>query len=250
MIACMAPAEDLVIEEVAVRAWPALVAEEEDGWLLRATPRVARRRSNSALPPVHGALGGLSLVEAFYKERNTDILIQVSPAHRHEELDRHLEAQGYQLDAPTLVLRAPVAQAGRAERPSCRVELSKRDDHWTRTAAAIDGRAATDGELVMDRITGQTVFARAIRDDTGLGVGAGVLDDGWFGIFSMGTLPAYRHSGVATALLAALLHWAQDAGAHSAWLQVEENNLAARRLYDTHGFEYSHRYHYRRLPIG
>jgi hypothetical protein len=40
----------LLIEQLAVNAWPAATVQLVDGWLLRSTPGVARRRSNSALP--------------------------------------------------------------------------------------------------------------------------------------------------------------------------------------------------------
>ena len=40
----------LLIEQLAANAWPAATVRLVDGWLLRYTPGVARRRSNSALP--------------------------------------------------------------------------------------------------------------------------------------------------------------------------------------------------------
>ena len=40
-----------LIERLAANAWPAATVQHVDGWLLRHTPAVARRRSNSALPP-------------------------------------------------------------------------------------------------------------------------------------------------------------------------------------------------------
>lgn len=47
----MVAASALLIEQLAVNAWPAATVQLVDGWLLRHTPAVARRRSNSALPP-------------------------------------------------------------------------------------------------------------------------------------------------------------------------------------------------------
>ena len=54
----------LLVEELAARGWPAAEAHRLDGWLLRHTPSLTRRRSNSALPlggrPRRpGARGGL-----------------------------------------------------------------------------------------------------------------------------------------------------------------------------------------------
>ncbi|MHB1433711.1 MAG: hypothetical protein ACYCVZ_16570, partial [Streptosporangiaceae bacterium] len=46
------PAGEWQIEAHAARAWPAASAVPVDGWLLRHTPGVLRRRSNSVLPPL------------------------------------------------------------------------------------------------------------------------------------------------------------------------------------------------------
>ncbi len=249
----VAPGEDLVIEQRALRAWPALVAQlvaqEEGVWLLRATPSVARRRSNSALPPLRGALDGLSQVEAFYKRRNADILIQVSPAHRHELLDQHLAAQGYQLTAPTLILRASLDDARLQQAVAYPVELDTRNEQGTQALEVIDGRSDAAGELVMDCIPGDIIFARAFRGDTLLGVGAGVLDDGWFGVFSMGTLPG-SSPRQATRSGSLCAHSAAPMGTtrRSAQLLAPRRGgqRRAQRLYAVHGFQLSHRYHYRR----
>ncbi|CAM3877581.1 GNAT family N-acetyltransferase [Nocardiopsis rhodophaea] len=252
----MDDADDIVIDRQAARAWPAMVVEYARGWVLRSSPGVARSRSNSALPPQRDAVDGLSAVQEFYARRDQPILIQVSPAHRHSMLDDHLADRGFQRLSPTLVMRASLAEepglkVGRGRRTGVGgerwpVRLGHRDEAWTRTLQWVDGRSDAAGELVMDRIPGRTVFARVMDGATVASVGAGVVDGGWLGVFCMGTRPEYRRRGTATALLRSLLTWGRDKGARSAWLQVEEGNTAARKLYEAHGFEESHRYHYRR----
>jgi GNAT superfamily N-acetyltransferase len=237
-------AEQSHIEARTVRAWPALVTEESGGWLLRATPRVRRRRSNSAIPPVEGALEGVADVEAFYHRWNADSLVQLPSDHG--ELDRHLADRGYRREAPTLVLRASLANAPRTAN-GWNVALGPRDSEWTRVSQAVDGRVDDAGDQVIDRIPGETVFARAVHRGAVVGVGAGVVDSGWLGVFGMGTEPAHRRSGVASAVLSALLGWGRRSGAADVWLQVEEHNTGARQLYESYGFTLSHSYHYRRL---
>ncbi len=59
----------LLIEELAVRAWPAREAVPVDGWLLRHTPALTRRRSNSALALGDGDARDLAPVMEFYAHR-------------------------------------------------------------------------------------------------------------------------------------------------------------------------------------
>jgi N-acetylglutamate synthase len=100
-----------------VNAWPAATVEVADGWLLRHTPAVARRRSNSALPPPSAAPTGparraqaLELVERFYARHDQPALVQVSPAELHGALDRELANRGWRHQAPTVVLTVPIAR--------------------------------------------------------------------------------------------------------------------------------------------
>jgi ribosomal-protein-alanine N-acetyltransferase len=49
--------------------------------------------------------------------------------------------------------------------------------------------------------------------------------------------PAFRRKGLATQLLAALLHRARETNSESVFLEVRESNRAARALYARHRFE-------------
>jgi ribosomal protein S18 acetylase RimI-like enzyme len=42
--------------------------------------------------------------------------------------------------------------------------------------------------------------------------------------------------------------WGRDEGAHSAYLQVREDNEVARALYESLGFESAYRYSHRVMP--
>jgi len=76
-----------------------------------------------------------------------------------------------------------------------------------------------------------------------------VVERGWAGIFGMGTNPAARRRGVATAILHALAQHARDHGAAQLYLQVEEDNDPALALYARAGFAPAYRYHYRSLGV-
>ncbi|NEC31187.1 GNAT family N-acetyltransferase, partial [Streptomyces sp. SID8111] len=74
------------------------------------------------------------------------------------------------------------------------------------------------------------------------------VDGRWAGFAAVEVDPARRREGLGTAVLAALARRALDEGASAAWLQVEEDNAAARQLYAGLGFTVHHVYHHYRAP--
>jgi ribosomal-protein-alanine N-acetyltransferase len=55
-------------------------------------------------------------------------------------------------------------------------------------------------------------------------------------ILTLGVVPEARRRGGATRLLAILLRHCHDRGVRRIFLEVAEDNVAARRLYEVHGF--------------
>ncbi|BEL07096.1 GNAT family N-acetyltransferase [Actinoplanes sichuanensis] len=224
------------IEEHAVAAWPATHAEQAGGWLLRHTPGVGKRRNNSALPS--GAEVAVEVAEAFYRDRDIPVIVQISPAEEHAELDAALAGRGYRFDAPTLVLTAPVAEVAAAD-PVVVIgpELTPQ---WR----AAYGNPAVS-EHVLEHIAVTTGYASVTVDDEIAALGLFVVADGISGVFCMATDPRHRRKGYAESILRAGASWSAGQGADLLYLQVEEDNAAARALYGKVGFTHSHSYHYR-----
>ncbi|HRA35481.1 MAG TPA: GNAT family N-acetyltransferase, partial [Acidimicrobiales bacterium] len=94
-------------------------------------------------------------------------------------------------------------------------------------------------------LAGDALGVAASVDGEPAGVGFGVLDQRWLGVFGMGTAPTLRGRGVATAVVRALLDRAAERGATGAYLQVQTDNPVAISLYEGLGFRRDHGYHYR-----
>jgi ribosomal protein S18 acetylase RimI-like enzyme len=237
----------MLIEELAARAWPAAEAHRADGWLLRHTPALTRRRSNSALPLDDPDVLDPAVVEAFYARRGGRPLVQVAPVEHHARLDERLARCGWSVEGATDVLVAAVDDVLACMRPGA-VALSRRADaDWVAAWAACEGRAdaAQHRHEVLARIQPPAAYALA-RDRAG--VGLCVCERGWAGLFSIATARHARRRGVAQAIVHALAHWAAQRGARRVYLQVEVDNAPAHALYARAGFTRSHSYHYRLAP--
>jgi ribosomal protein S18 acetylase RimI-like enzyme len=98
---------------------------------------------------------------------------------------------------------------------------------------------------LLERIGSRARYALAEVDGRPAGVGLGVVDAGWTGVFSMLTVPEARRRGAARAVLVGLARSAVESGARTMYLLVERDNVAARATYASASFEEVHGYHYR-----
>lgn len=239
------PETSFAIERVAMRAWPAVEVEEVEGWWLRRTEGVGRRRSNSLLPPLDSghAVRTVDLALATAEALGFDEVVQVSPAEVHLRLDQALEDRGMTLGGQTLVLAGAVRGG---EAPD--VRLGGLSPDWVDAWAAVDGGDGVHAtaELVLSQLGERARFAR-VDSPTGepVAVGIGVVEEGWLGVFSLTVVEAARRRGLATAVMSALEAWAATAGARGVYLQVEADNDAALALYARRGMYVAHSYHYR-----
>jgi ribosomal protein S18 acetylase RimI-like enzyme len=207
--------------ERAARATPAAFEDRGSGWWLRYADDSAWW-SGAVL--AHGPADRLErridAAERFYAERDAVACFQVCedcPAG----LDPALAARGYRLHAPIALL----------------------------TRAAGGSAAAPPAGLTVRLETSQTSGVRltVLADGEPAGTARAVAEDGWTGVFGMATSPRARRRGVARLALATIADWAEAHGAGRLYLQVEQSNIAARRLYEATGFTRLATYHYRLL---
>ncbi|HMS88049.1 MAG TPA: GNAT family N-acetyltransferase [Acidimicrobiales bacterium] len=252
-----------LLGELAARATVAAEQESIDGWWLKVAD-LPFRRCNAVLPSVGAGLDAamaeraLDAVERWYAARGRRVVVQVSSVDPGAEaLDALLAERGYEIEAPVhlhtcSIERSHEAGPARAVAPGVRVEVREGiDEEWARhygAAHGVDGaaRGRTGAYGRMLRVlAGDALGVAASVAGAPAGVGFGVLDQGWLGIFGMGLAPTFRGRGVATAVVRALLERAAERGATGAYLQVETDNPVAISLYEGLGFRRDHGYHYR-----
>lgn len=174
----------------------------------------------------------------------------MSPAEHHRDLDAFLAARGYRIEGETSVLTASTGEVIAATASAVTVETVTDRDDWPKIFTDLDDHldSAVVGGAVLPHTAEPAALLTVSDGGRVAGMGLFVADEGWAGIFSMATRPEHRRRGIATALLGAGARWAAEQGADRLYLQVEQDNKTARRLYDRAGFTCSHTYHYRTRP--
>jgi GNAT superfamily N-acetyltransferase len=239
------------IEEVASRAWPAKHTKQFGGWLLRANEGVTRR-ANSVLPLQKPAAKTLEAafqeVQQFYRLWNLPVRFQMTMASQPIDLDAFLESVGLTIDMRVNVLGAPLADIYLEEPEVGIVIFGSPWKDWYLAyarAAGFDKRTMVTRQEIIERISGEKACAAAIMDDQVVGVGLGVLEKEWLGLFSLVTEEPYRRRRVASSITQSLVSWGLSRGAKQGYLQVEQGNKPAQKLYYGLGFRDAYSYWYR-----
>ncbi len=250
-------------ERRALAAWPAPETERLGEWVLRAAAGFSAR-ANSVL-----AVGSPQLpldeavqrVSGFYAARGLPPLVQVVVG---SDEDAAFEGLGWVTARPgeddTLFQVASVSAARRLVRRSLpgvvpATQVSPRvGDGWL----ADDERALASRGPATEVLEGpaEVGFVSVPGPDGDVvakgrvsrGAGAVPGDEDWAGISNVWVSPQRRRQGLGTVVMAALLEWAAERGATTAFLQVRGDNPAAIAAYERLGFVTHHAYRYLTSP--
>lgn len=236
------PSLILRLERMGGRAWPARIEERLGGWTLRAADGVTRR-ANSVLPLGDPRVANLETaiqrVTRFYEQQNLPPRFQMTIASQPPSLEDALVAMGFKEELRVIVQVASIASLSAVKHAHEVAVTSTPRQDWFATYGQAEGYDQTSLAVrrgIMDRVSLPKAYAAALIDGTTGGVGFGVLDRGWLGIFAIATLERYRRQGVASAVTCALGQWAQSKGVRRAYLQVSGDNEPAKHLYAGLGF--------------
>ena len=241
-------AQVVALEERAFNAWPAHQTVFHQGWVFRLSGGYTKRANSvNALVAQAPFAGVHEAARAMYARHGLPAVFRISPL-APAEADQELAKAGYQHFDPSLVLHRPL-RAGMSPADQSTVVSTSASVPWLEGFATANGVAAHHRALhrsMLQAIAHPTAFALQ-HDAHGQAVGFGlaVLERSAVGLYDLAVAPAHRGGGRGRALVQALLHWATEAGATSAYLQVRAQNTPALRLYESMGFTTAYGYHYR-----
>jgi N-acetylglutamate synthase len=249
------------LHDLMADGWQPLERASYGGWRLRASAGFTGR-ANSVLPlgpPPDPLELAVDHVEGWYAERSLPGRFCVpwpltagpgEPAYGSDPLEQELVRRGYELDTPTVVMTARSSPtAALLPEHGLRVDVRETPDEAWLELYHYRGQELPDVAVPVlvkaDTPAVQVAFSSLRDGDRAVAVGRVAVSRGWAGITAVEVALDHRRQGLGRQMLGALLAWAQDAGAHSSYLQVARANTGAIALYAGSGYRPHSGYHYR-----
>jgi ribosomal protein S18 acetylase RimI-like enzyme len=258
---CVISTEDL--ERVAALSWRALDEQQLGEWLLRSADGFTGR-ANSALAigdPGMPAEQAVDRVRGWYENRGLPAMISLPyPVGEpcRNPLDVLLDGRGWTIRAgaaTVMVARADTVTAeaftsAAAPGGPDKVEIDAFPDGGWLNRYHYRGQQLAAIAISLLTSAPWQAFA-SVRSEEGetIAIGRVAAAGGWAGLTAIEVDPRQRRRGLAAAITAALAAAAAGQGAGRLYLQVEDDNAAARALYRKLGFAEHHGYHYRVAPL-
>jgi N-acetylglutamate synthase len=238
---------DLVLacEERIVNAWPSVGTLFAEGCVLRfANGYAGRANSLSALrPETRLTPDFMDWCEAQYRLTGLPPRVRVTPL-LVPEMQAMLEARGYRPESHAIGMIAPVTASGQPD-PDL-VMAPAAPPQWVRGISARQSGSKKDADMalhaIVSRIRLPAAFGTLLHEGNEIGFGLSVVERGMAEIGAIIIDEKMRGQGMAKRLVSGLMSWAAGAGAAEAYLQVEQSNTPAVRLYQGLGFREVYRY--------
>ena len=216
------------------------------GWLLPFDSSTVGR-AISAVPLRHADMDPALLpeIEARYARRGLKAQFRIANVTGLENLQQGLLSLGFSPQKPTLTLVGSVNQWPGAAMGDD-VQLSTQPtEAWTSVYTSEDFDPVDGANRVRALSCGQCLLYASLSDASGaIAAGAASFSQGWVSLHGLRTVARARGQGHASALIAALGRVALTKKAERCFLQVEEGNATAIRLYRSLGFQTAWLYHY------
>ncbi|WP_375452466.1 GNAT family N-acetyltransferase [uncultured Devosia sp.] len=235
------------IETAALRAWPGIEVEWDGAWVRRAAGGYTKRANSlQCFDPVDGADARqrLDLAVEWFRARALPPVVRSTPLDS-PALNAVLDANGWTVIDHSHLYATPIG----APEPDAQGRISSVLD--PQFLAAQQGlRGYDDATLARLRalLAAMAVPAAGIvvhRDGAPVATGLMAVADGIVVAGNVITDPGRRRQGLAAAMMQTGLAWAKAQGAHTAALNVQAGNAAAKALYASLGYRHRYDYAYR-----
>ncbi len=240
------------LEEISLNASPFIQQIIYDGWLLRFSEGQSKRANGvSVIAPSSLPLESkIKECEAWYAAKNLPAVFRVTSMTKDKALDATLVQLGYEISEHVDTLWMPLTAPSPVNNQAQANVLVLPFDEWSQELYSIRAESNTQRDIHMRRIQpvagNVTCYALFPEGSENAAVCAQTIREAQYsGIFNVFTKQSHRGSGLARSLMHSVLDIERQAGVQTAYLQVTQQNTAARRLYDALGFSFAYEYWYR-----
>lgn len=237
------------IEDLSLNAWPSHQLQIYDGWLLRFSYFYTHRTNSvEQIGPSTIPLDEkIAYCENIYNRWGTPCIFKITPL-LDPDFDALLAEQDYQVAHPTEVKVRTLKDF--SQEPDTRVDLEKDISwEWLDALFSLKGTNSRIHRRIVPTmyaaIPKDTIAATVIRDDRIVAIGLGILDRDHIGLYAIHVDPFYRRQHLARSICIRILQEGIRQGARHAYLQVVPDNISAKTLYASLGFQDLYPYWFR-----
>jgi ribosomal protein S18 acetylase RimI-like enzyme len=236
-------------QELSSNAWPARENIFLNGWVVRVSEGVTKR-ANSVLPVRYtgqNLLEDVRIVEKIYREEDLPVIFQLPDYFEPSNLQETLLSLGYRSTDETLVMTANIENIYTDKNNECTYSIEATgSDHWFHALLHFSDRFRTAEGIgsIIGRISLPRAFCYAWKNNKVLGIGLGVMEGRYLGIFDLIVHPEYRRKRIGQSLIGEMVEWSKSNSVSNIYLQVEGNNSRAISFYEKIGLKECYRYRY------
>ena len=158
-----------------------------------------------------------------------------------------LENRGYQIVTPTNLMSMELT-GKQFESKNC-IITDQANEEWLHTYFALEhctnAQTMDTAKQMLDMIQNSTLYCRIVENDKSIACASAVIERGYMTLVHVIVDETYRGQGYGRQLCESLLCEAMKLGAHTAYLQVLQNNQTAINLYEKLGYKKIYSYWYR-----
>ena len=236
-------------EEISNNAWPALQTMQYDGWILRFAGGVTKRSNSvsllysSTLDPEEK----ISFCEQRYFSQNITPCFKITAVAEPSDMDKRLASREYYIHSTISFQTMDIS--GILPEPISEISIEgELKPGWIEDFIRMNEFDPARRQVyveIMNQIRLPKCLISLKRGQKTVGVGLGVLEDRYVGLFDIVVDKDYRNAGLGHLIVENILHWGRKLGAGTAYLQVLKDNSPAIRLYEKMGFREVYQYWYR-----
>ncbi|WP_068116262.1 GNAT family N-acetyltransferase [Tropicimonas marinistellae] len=219
--------------------WPAASIESVPGWTIRRGDGGGNRVSAATAADTSADIKTMEAVQTALGQRP---LVMVRPGETG--LDARLEAAGYRVKDPVVLLVAPAAMLAQAPPPVSTFHVA-----WPPVQIQYEiwqeGGIGPARWAVMDRVANPRTALLGRVNDRPAGTAFAAIHDGIAMVHAVEVCPDLRRLGTARHMMQAAAIWAVAQRAPWLAVLVTRANAPARALYASLGLEPVEEYHYR-----